>query len=70
MFRPTKQTDVKFSKYTLKTPYMMSPLDGGIDQCTRPRGERILQGARGHDPDKRYLMPGNDILNDDESVIN
>lgn len=70
MFRPTKQTDVKFFKYMLHTPYLSSPLDGGIEQCTRPRGERILQGARGHDPDKRYLMPVNDMQHDHESVIN
>lgn len=54
MFRPVKQTDVKFFKHMLHTPYLASPLDGGVEQSTRARGECILQGARGHDPDKRY----------------
>lgn len=69
MFRPAKQTDVKFFKYMLKTPYLASPLDGGIEQSTRPRGENVMLSARGCDPDKRYLMPIND-MQDHESVIN
>lgn len=69
MFRPAKTTDVKFFKYMLKTPYLSSPLDGGIDQCTRARGEKILTGSRGCDPDKRYMMPVCD-LQENESLIN
>lgn len=69
MFRPAKTTDVKFFKYMIKTPYLTSPLDGGIDQCTRARGEKILAGHRGYDPDKRYMLPL-DEHNDNESLIN
>ncbi len=70
MFRPAKQTDVKFFKYMLKTPYLASPLDGGIDQCTRARGENVIAKSRGYDPDKRYLMPVNDMQDDNESLVN
>ena len=67
MFRPAKQADVKFFRYTTHTPYLTSPLDGGIEQCTRPRGERILFGARVHDHNQRYLMP--EAMNESEQEI-
>ncbi len=57
MFRPAKQSDVKFFRYTLTTPYLASPLDGGLVQCTRSRGENILFDVRGRDANQRYLMP-------------
>lgn len=69
MFRPAKTTDVKFFKYMLKTPYLTSPLDGGIDQCTRARGDSVF-GTRGYYTDKRYMMPLTDTRDDDDSMIN
>lgn len=57
MFRPTKQTDVKFPRHITGTPFLMSPLDGGIDHSTRSRGERILFKSGGSDTNQRYLMP-------------
>jgi len=70
MFRPTKQSDMKFFRYTLSTPYLASPLDGGIIQCTRSRGESVLFDIRGHDSNKRYLMPlsANDIESEVEEI--
>lgn len=67
MFRPAKQTDVKFFRYTHGTPFLMSPLDGGIEQSTRSRGEHILFKAGGRDANQRYLMPL--PLNDIETEV-
>lgn len=56
MFRPAKQTDIKFFRYSFHTPHTMSALDGGIDQCTRTSGMNMLFGKT-HDPQQRYLKP-------------
>lgn len=70
MFRQAKQTDIKFFRYTHSTPYLASPLDGGIEQCTRSRGEQILFGNRSHDPHQRYLMPQStvDVESENEDI--
>lgn len=70
MLRPIRQADYKFSKYLLSAPYLASPLDGGVEQCSRPQGDHILQGAHGHDPGRRYLMPPEYAQNDLGSVLN
>ena len=56
MFGPTKQTDVKFFRYTTHTPYLTSSLDCKIKQCTRVRGQQNFSSLNWNCPIKLQAL--------------